>query len=132
MGAEERIGVDLEHAHEGPGWAIVQANAHDLPQEWERRFDLVMCNAMLEHDPEFWLTLSEIRRVAAPGALVVIGTPGYTERNNSVLGVHRHPVDCYRFGEDAVRHVWFAEGYRDVQHRSVLRPPRIIGWATRL
>jgi ubiquinone/menaquinone biosynthesis C-methylase UbiE len=130
--AEERVGVDLEHEHQGAGWSIVKANAHQLPKEWHQRFDLIMCNAMLEHDPQFWQTLGEVRRVAAVGALVIYGAPGFVEGVPETFAVHRHPVDCYRFGEDAVRHAWFAAGYKDIQHRAVLHPPRIVGWATRV
>jgi SAM-dependent methyltransferase len=41
------------------------------------RFDVVLCNSVLEHDGKFWLSLAEMRRVAKPGALLVIGVPGY-------------------------------------------------------
>jgi len=43
----------------------------------DHSFDVVLSNSMLEHDARFWLTLAEIRRVARPGALIVLGVPAY-------------------------------------------------------
>ncbi len=43
----------------------------------DARFDVVLCNAVIEHDRYFWKTIEEIKRVAKPGGLVVIGAPGY-------------------------------------------------------
>ncbi len=76
-GAAERIGVGLDGAAETPGWRIEQADAHDLSRFGDGRFALVLCNSMLEHDPRFWLTLAEARRVLAPGGWLVLGVPGY-------------------------------------------------------
>ena len=45
----------------------------------DQRFDVVLCNAVLEHDRFFWETLAEIRRVTRAGGLVVIGTPGFRD-----------------------------------------------------
>lgn len=74
-----RIGVDLEPwSH--PGLELYAANAHDLSMLERNGIDCVLCNAVLEHDPQFWRTLAEIERVAAPGARIVIGVPGYSRR----------------------------------------------------
>jgi SAM-dependent methyltransferase len=76
--ATERVGVNLEQPSEIGGYPILQADAHDLRCFETDRFDAVLCNSVLEHDATFWLSLAEMRRVAKPGALVVIGVPGYS------------------------------------------------------
>jgi ubiquinone/menaquinone biosynthesis C-methylase UbiE len=75
--ARERIGINLERASEIGGCPILQADAHNLSCFEADRFDVVLCNSVLEHDGMFWLSLAEMRRVAKPEALVVIGVPGY-------------------------------------------------------
>ncbi len=76
--AKERIGVSLEPEARIDGCVILQRNANDLTCFESNRFDVVLCNSVLEHDPAFWLSLAEMRRVAKPGALLVIGVPGYS------------------------------------------------------
>lgn len=78
VAATERVGVNLEQPSEIGGYPILQADAHDLRCFESDRFDVVLCNSVLEHDATFWLSLAEMRRVAKPGALVVIGVPGYS------------------------------------------------------
>jgi SAM-dependent methyltransferase len=75
--ARERVGVNLEQPSEIGGCPILQADAHNLSCFETGHFDVVLCNSVLEHDATFWLSLAEIRRVAKPGGLVVIGVPGY-------------------------------------------------------
>ena len=57
-------------------------------------FDVVISGQAFEHDKFFWLTLANIREVCKPDALVMIIVP-------SRGVVHRFPLDCYRFYEDA-------------------------------
>ena len=151
--AEHKVGLNLE----GPGrfrdFEIVRGNANAMTMFADASFDTVLANSVLEHDPRFWETLSEIRRVARPGALVVIGVPGYTSpapwkralgplivlpivgswlRRTSLLAatptlvVHRFPGDYYRFGEDAMREVLLA-GLDEVRVTTLMFAPRIIG-----
>ena len=75
--ASEKIGIDLDGPHEFKGIKIEKGNANAMDCFPNERFDTVLCNATLEHDKYFWKTLAEIKRVAKPGALVVIGVPGY-------------------------------------------------------
>jgi SAM-dependent methyltransferase len=75
--AKERVGVNIAPPSEIGGCAILQRDAHDLSCFEAGRFDTILCNSMLEHDASFWLTLHEMRRVARPGALFVIGVPGF-------------------------------------------------------
>jgi SAM-dependent methyltransferase len=75
--AEERIGIGLDGEAEGEGYSIRQGNAHDLSAFSDGSFELVLSNSMLEHDPKFWLTVAEARRVTATGGYLAIGVPGY-------------------------------------------------------
>ena len=156
-GASEKIGVNKAGGSQFRDFTILEADANNLACFADARFDAVLCNAVLEHDPFFWRTLSEIRRVLRAGGLMVIGTPGYSrlpfeaklrrlfarlsrfsknpdgwpvQHSTLTLGVHNFPGDYYRFSEQAFREVIF-EGMNDVAIRTVLVPPRIIGAGTR-
>jgi SAM-dependent methyltransferase len=156
-GAGEKIGINLAGASRFRDVSILQMNANDMSVFSAGRFDVVLCNAVLEHDRCFWKTLAEIRRVTRLGGLVVIGTPGYRELDGErrfrrllsrlsrfskkpdgwawqhstlTLGVHNFPGDYYRFSEQTFREV-FLEGMAEITIRSVLTPPRIIGGGIR-
>ena len=154
-GASEKIGIDFLGPHEFRDFKIVQGNANSMDCFPNDRFDVVLCNATLEHDKYFWKTVAEIKRVARPGGFVVIGVPGYTrvkgKAAKSVLArmpllrrlrfheylnvlftgtvtyqIHNHPGDYYRFSPQAVKEV-FLEGLEQIEVRSIMLPPRIIG-----
>lgn len=153
-GAASRVGINLDGPHRHRDFEILQVNAHAMDCFADGTFDTVLCNATLEHDPRFWLTLGEIRRVTRPGGLIVIGVPGYAELPSDVrlrrlrripgvsrwirvppqalacstltLPVHDFPGDYYRFSPQAVREI-FCEGLRDVAVETLLVPPRVIG-----
>lgn len=76
-GASSKVGVTLDGPFRHRDFEILKGNANAL-EFGDDSFDVVLCNAVLEHDPFFWRTLGEIRRVTRPGGLVVLGTPGYT------------------------------------------------------
>jgi SAM-dependent methyltransferase len=78
-GAAERVGLNLDGPHRYGGFEIRKGDANRMDCFEDARFDVVLCNAVLEHDKFFWRTLAEIRRVTRPGGLVVLGTPGYLQ-----------------------------------------------------
>ena len=152
-GAREKVGVNLAGFSSYKDFTILQADANGMTCFPDRRFDAVLCNAVIEHDRFFWRTITEIGRVTKTGGLVVIGAPGFTRlpfeqtlrgllakipapsrlrdgwplrHSTLTLGVHNFPGDYYRFSEQAFREVILAE-MRDVVIRTVLTPPRIIG-----
>jgi ubiquinone/menaquinone biosynthesis C-methylase UbiE len=157
--ASEKIGIDLTGPHETKGYKILKGNSNSMDCFQDNRFDAVLCNAVLEHDKYFWKTLSEIKRVAKPGGLIVIGVPGYSKaRAEKIKGlwgrmplvrrlqshqylnmfftstvtfqIHNWPGDYYRFSPQAVREV-FMEGLEQVDVRTIMLPPRIIGIGTK-
>lgn len=155
--ASQRIGINLDGASVGDECEIIRGNANEMGFFRDGQFESVLCNATLEHDPRFWMTVAEIYRVTMPGGLIVIGVPGFTGMGlntfapaNSILGrvlglfarttkddvllagtvtlgEHLFPGDYYRFTEQAMREVLLG-GLLGVAVRKVMNPPRIIGW----
>src|ERR1035441_8400096 len=80
------LGINLEGDAEGDGWRIVQGTANDLDLE-DASQDAVICNAMLEHDPAFWRSVSEAKRVLRPGGLFYLGVPGFSTTVSRVARV---------------------------------------------
>ncbi|NEO52840.1 MAG: class I SAM-dependent methyltransferase [Okeania sp. SIO3B5] len=75
--ATEKVGLDLKGPQKFKDFKIHQGNANSMDIFQDEKFDVVLCNAVLEHDKYFWKTISEINRVTKPGGLIVLGTPGY-------------------------------------------------------
>ena len=153
-----KTGINMEVVAPDEGITMVFGNGNAMDMFADDTFGCVLSNATLEHDPRFWRTLAEIRRVTRPGGLVVIGVPGFRGMGprhlvpprsfigrmigfltaitrhdalvagTSTLGVHNFPGDYYRFSEQAVREV-FLEGLVEPRIRWVMTPPRVIGWA---
>jgi ubiquinone/menaquinone biosynthesis C-methylase UbiE len=156
--AREKIGINLRGPSSGRGFKIVKGDANCMDCFEDGRFDVVLCNAMLEHDKCFWKTMGEIRRVTKQGGLVVIGVPGfmhyqveklkpflrkvYTEgvpregwlhmffTSTITYQVHTRR-DYYRFSERAVKEA-ILEGFENVETRVISTPPMIIGFGTKI
>lgn len=88
---EEYIGIDVRG---GPN-VDIQTNGHDLCF-WDESFDNVICLDTLEHDPRFWETISELKRVLKKDGTLVIAVPGIH------YSKHDYPGDYYRFTPEAV------------------------------
>jgi SAM-dependent methyltransferase len=156
LAGARRVGINLEGPSRFGGFEIVGGNANAMPEFVDGSFDLVLCNAVLEHDPKFWLTLGEIRRVLRVGGIAMLGVPGYVRgqslraklagmagrvvrsawldgvaASTPVLQVHDHPGDYYRFSEQAMREVFLA-GFEVLEQRAVMVPPRLIGVGRKL
>ena len=157
-GAREKLGVNLEGPLRYRDFAIAKGNSNHLDFIENDRFDLVLCNAVLEHDKFFWKTVAEMKRVAKPGALIAVGAPGYRRSSRDglhkwanragrvplvgrivnretllwftmgtlTMSVHNYPGDYYRFTEQSFAEV-VLEGLIDVEIRSVVIPPYIVG-----
>ncbi|GAB4389541.1 MAG: hypothetical protein Kow0025_15550 [Thermodesulfovibrionales bacterium] len=149
--ATEKVGLNLEGPQAFEDFKILKGDANDMAMFRDGYFDCVLCNAVLEHDRHFWKSLSEMRRVLAPGGLLVLGAPSFRDllprgaaklargrnrlssllRNGAVCyRIHNAPGDYYRFSEQAFREVFF-EGFRDVVVETMLTPPRTIAYGFR-
>lgn len=158
-GASEKVGVNLDAPYEFRDFKILKSDANYMDCFEDERFDVVLCNALIEHDKYFWKTISEIKRVTKKGGLIVIGAPGYRyfklEKIKSVFRripligtlienqylnllftatityqVHNVPCDYYRFSPQAFKEVIF-EGIENCEVRSIMVPPRIIGFGVK-
>lgn len=76
-GARQKIGLNLVGSSEYKGFRIVAGNANHMPMFHDGAFDLVLCNAVLEHDKFFWRSIAEIKRVTKAGGLIVLAAPGF-------------------------------------------------------
>ncbi len=133
LATAERFCLNLVEMPSDAHITSVTGNANDMSGVFkDDTFDLVLCCSTLEHDKSFWLSVAEMKRVTAPGGLLIIGVPGYVKdpdddegRSTKTYRVH-YDFDYYRFSEQAVREVFFA-GMRRVRVAKLGTPPRLIG-----
>ena len=105
LSGKEYLGVDMVPA---PNVDEV-VNGHELKDHFkDRKFDLVICFDVFEHDDAFWLTLEGLRYVTKPGGYMMIGVPC---RN---CPEHNHPADYWRFMPQCVD--VFYKGFEDIEH----------------
>jgi ubiquinone/menaquinone biosynthesis C-methylase UbiE len=152
--AKYKVGINLKAYNHYEDFKVIKCNANDMTGCFEdNTFDIVLCNAIFEHDRFFWKSLSEIRRVIKPGGGFILGVPGFCDEidtwqttNKKAINkiksiglpnatvtykVHRNNADYWRFGTDAYKEVLMA-GFKLGTCQVVLVPPRIIGYGTKL
>ncbi len=148
--AKKKIGLNILDPLEYDDFAIIKGNANNMNMFEDASFELVLCNAVLEHDKFFWKSIHEMKRVLTPGGLLVICNPGYTKlpwehgfwrkitkhipiikilgHSTLVFRVHASPGDYYRYSPQAFREVFF-EKLNEINVYSIMVPPRVIGHA---
>jgi SAM-dependent methyltransferase len=156
-----RVGINLDGPGRADGAIILGGDANRMGMFGDATFAAVLCNAALEHDRRFWLTLAEIHRVARPGALVAIGVPGYADPPPSRMRIAGRALEraagrnarlarrigswlagtptlgIHNYPGDYYRFSAqamtevFLAGYRHVRVQTIMQPPRIIGWGRR-
>lgn len=70
------IGIDVEPRN--VDFPIRQMNANDMEFD-DDEFEAVICLSVFEHDPYWWRTMAEIKRVTKPGGTIALTVPGYTK-----------------------------------------------------
>ncbi len=134
-------GINLDKSHCGKygHFTIHHGNANNMPQYKDEMFDCVISVMMLEHNPEFWLSLDEMKRVLKKDGILIIIVPGYSVYSHfpakssckdrhvwaAVYGCHGDP-DCYRFSPHFFKYVVF-KNFREYKLYDVLVPPRLVG-----
>lgn len=98
--SDSYLGIDIQ---EGPGVDCVLNAEKIIEQFGDDWFDTVISMECLEHTVRPWVIVDAMRSVLKPGGHLWISTPTYG------FPLHRYPLDCYRFGEDAYR-LWIFEG----------------------
>lgn len=73
----QRLGLSRAQPAFPPSYPVLVGDGNDMRGVADATVDLVLCNAVLEHDRYFWKTLAEIRRVLRPDGLVYVGVPAY-------------------------------------------------------
>ncbi|HEY7967416.1 MAG TPA: methyltransferase domain-containing protein [Solirubrobacteraceae bacterium] len=104
----------------GPGWTVLDlldpAPVLDgdgaLPAEWERRFALALCNAVLEHIPDPRKAVAELHRVLAPGGYVYLEMAFWQPYRTFGDGQDGVGGDFWRATVDGLR-IW-AAGFQEL------------------
>ncbi|MBX3048310.1 MAG: class I SAM-dependent methyltransferase [Anaerolineales bacterium] len=93
----KRLGIGSGNPHDGRVWGVeinpdaAREDIHvgsfdDLPKEWTGKFQLLYSNSF-DHSVDPQRTISEWKRVAAPGAYIMIGfAPGTDASHTDPLG----------------------------------------------
>ena len=109
-GSYREIFADCRYTSLDRKGADINVDGYDWPIA-DGAFDAVISGQALEHDPEFWTTTREMARVLRPGGALVIIVP-------SSGGVHRHPLDCWRFYPDSMKAIALWAGLELVSTKS--------------
>jgi SAM-dependent methyltransferase len=90
-GRYDYTGLDLSA---GPNVDIVPKAPFVWNEFADASFEVCISGQTFEHNPFFWVTMSEMARVLAPGGYLCLVAPGSGP-------VHRYPTDCWRFYPDS-------------------------------
>lgn len=145
-----KIGINIRESGSYAGVPVIVNDARRLAFK-DRSFDLVVCSSTLEHVPEFWTVCEEMKRVLAPGGLLIVNTPGFTKtrsgdalqrlafklhlpdvisRATLTFRMHEEPHDYYRFSAYTFWQV-ILRGLVNVKVWTIMTPPRIFGMGRR-
>jgi SAM-dependent methyltransferase len=94
--ADAYVGVDAAAS------ADLVGRAEELPVE-DASFDVVLCNQVLEHCDDPMRVAAELRRVVAPGGVVLASTHG-------VAPYHPNPDDLWRWPHAGLERLFLASG----------------------
>lgn len=124
------------------GIAFHRGSAQDMRGLFaDNCFYTVISGTVLQHDKQFWLSLEEMKRVLAPGGVLMVAVPAFTKprprvkiinakgnpvRNAAATSGIQGPPDYWRFSPQAVREVIF-NGFEIKELRTFMMPPRVIG-----
>jgi hypothetical protein len=138
----ERHAVGAGPATEANGVTYYQGDPNDMRALFgDGYFGTVLWNGALAHDRFFWLTLGEIRRVLAPGGLMMLVVPGFSKGGEparfKVVGAKGNPIpdttvtyrvhtpqDYWRISPQAMRQV-VLESFEALEVKTAMMPPRI-------
>lgn len=97
LAPQEYVGTDLRS---GPGVDVVCAGEQVCARFGEERFDVVICTETLEHVEDWRAVISALKRVLAPGGVLLLTArgPGYPR--------HDYPGDHWRFTPEDMRTIF--------------------------
>jgi ubiquinone/menaquinone biosynthesis C-methylase UbiE len=100
-GAGEAVGTDIAQNRLDMGKKIsrimdmdVSYEYHniiteEIPEKWNKHFDLVLLRDVIEHLDDTYIALSKISRIIKPGGFLFVTFPPY----HSPFGGHQHTID---------------------------------------
>jgi len=129
LGVNLKVVSKKKNQIDSTSYEILQQNANNMDLFEDGSFDVVISNAMLEHDKFFWRSVKEMKRVLKKNGVLIVGVPGFDKggnKNSTMTFIHHGDVDYYRFGEDIFRDFIFADMDK-VLIQKILKPVRIVG-----
>ena len=110
------IGMDV--VQNSAGTVDVIGSLDVLPHPWPRaecRYSLLLCTEVLEHVPDIDVAFANLRRLTAPGGVVVITTP-------FMFPLHMEPFDYRRLTVHGLTRLATTHGFQ-VERLDRLGPP---------
>ena len=97
LGPAEYVGIDIRP---GPGVDVL-CDAGDLVAQFgEGAFDVVVSTELLEHARDWRRVISNIKRVTAPGGVMIVSTRSYG------VDFHRRPFDYWRYEKEDFQEIF--------------------------
>lgn len=93
-------------------------DAHRLPFK-DGAFDGIVCQAMLEHVPDYQSVLTEMKRILRPGGLFYLDVP-------FIQGYHALPTDYHRFTLEELRNIF--SDYKEISAGASKGPTSTLVW----
>jgi SAM-dependent methyltransferase len=133
---------EITQEADGANLQFIRCNSNDMKDQFaDGQFGTVFSNAVIEHDKYFWRSLDEMKRVLAPGGILVVGAPGYIARKHlkaemfiagvenatATYDIHAAP-DYWRFSRTAFREV-ICEGLDILETLIFARTPILVALA---
>jgi SAM-dependent methyltransferase len=145
----ERHIIGAKAAGQGDGPIYANGNSNDMRALYkDRQFSTVIWNGAMAHDKYFWRTLEEIKRVLAPGGILIAVAPGFGSKSRFGLKVvgpkgaeianatvtaraQAHLPDYWRVSQQAMKQI-ILDGFDVREVRTALLMPRVFGVGAKL
>lgn len=141
---EERRAIGSHPSTEESGLVYSRGNPNDMSELYkDGQFSTVFWNGAIARDKYFWRTLDEIKRVLAPGGVLLVSAPAFSKNARfglKVVGARGSEIpnatvtaraqeslpDYLRFSPKALRDIVF-DGFEVKEVRIAFVVPRVFG-----
>jgi SAM-dependent methyltransferase len=114
------VNLDIAEGLHNASAMDILSPLHDIPVE-DGHFDVVICNAVLEHVRNPTEALDEFRRVTRPGGVLYLVVPFMQPE-------HLDPTDFQRYTIDGLQELVCVHGYEVVEAGGVHSVYTTLGW----